>query len=153
MLKVRLATRDDRDEAIRLVRGLLIELGGSPALAEELHGVFEELVSKGDARFVVIGEEDGTAVAVCTASFQKAIRTAGRYCILQEMFVEPEYRSSGAGRAVLDFALEHAVAKGCQVVELETPRIGERQMQFYERAGFSNVGARMRWRTPDNQYR
>ena len=57
------------------------------------------------------------------------------------------------GKAVIDFALEHAVASGCEVVELGTPRVGERQMEFYERAGFESVGARMRWRTPDNRYR
>ncbi len=43
MLKVRLATPGDRDEVLRLVRGLLIELGGNPAPADELQGVFGEL--------------------------------------------------------------------------------------------------------------
>lgn len=153
LLNVRLATQADRDEAVRLVRSLLVELGGNPAPAEELFGVYDELVSCGNAGFVVIAEENGAAKAVCTASFLTAVRTVGRYCILQEMYVEPGSRSSGVGRAVIDFALEHAVASGCQVVELGTPRSGQRQVQFYEQAGFENVGARMRWRTTDNQYR
>lgn len=153
MLNVRLATSDDRDEALRLVRGLLIELGGSPAPAEELGRVFDELVAANGAGFVVIAEEAGAARAVCTASFQVAIRTAGRYCILQEMYVEPDSRSSGVGRAVIDFALQQAVASGCKVVELGTPRVGDRQIRFYESAGFTSVGARMRWRTLDNLYR
>ena len=153
MLNVRLATPGDRDEVLRLVRGLLTELGGSPAPADELSGVFTELVGGGGAGFVVIAEEDGVANAVCTASFVTALRTVGRYVVLQEMFVEPEARSSGVGRAVVEFALEHAAARGCEVVELGTPRVGDRQIEFYERAGFENIGARMRWRTPDNQYR
>ena len=153
MLSVRLATKDDRDTALGLVRGLLIELGGNPAPATELFDVYDDLVSGGDAGFIVLAEEDGVAKAVCTASFQVAVRTVGRYCILQEMFVEPHARSSGVGKAVIDFALEHAVASGCEVVELGTPRVGERQIEFYERAGFESVGARMRWRTPDNRYR
>ena len=153
MLNVRLATAMDRDEVLRLVRGLLIELRGSPAPAEELHGVLGELVAGNGTGFAVIAEEDGKAVAVCTASFQQAIRTAGMYCILQEMFVEPESRSSGVGAAVIEFALQHAVTNGCEVVELGTPRDGQRQIEFYELAGFDDVGARMRWRTPDNRYR
>ncbi len=153
MLNVRLATLDDRDEVLRLVRGLLIELGGSPAPPEALFGVFDELVSGGDDGFIVIAEEDGLAKAACTASFVKALRTVGRYVILQEMFVEPASRNSGVGRAVIDFALEHAVANGCEVVELGTPRVGERQIAFYERAGFTNVGARLRWTTHDNHFR
>ena len=67
--------------------------------------------------------------------------------------MEPESRNSGVGRAVIDFALEHAVASVCQVVELGTPRNGQRQIEFYERAGFVNVGARLRWATPDNLFR
>ena len=152
MLNVRLATADDQDDVLTLVRGLLIELGGSPASAQELSGVFNSLVS-GSAGFVVIAEVEGVARAACTASYVTSLRTAGRYCILQEMFVEPESRNSGVGQAVIDFALEHAEANGCQVVELGTPRRGARQIEFYERAGFENVGARLRWRTSDNRYR
>ena len=150
-MNVRLATSADRDEVLRLARGLLIELGGNPAPAEDLGGVIAELL--GGAGFAVIAEEDSVAKAACTASFQVSVRTAGRYCILQEMFVEPESRSTGVGKAVIDFALQHAVASGCQVVELGTPREGQRAIQFYERSGFENIGARMRWRTPDNRYR
>lgn len=153
MLNVRLATPGDRDEVLRLARSLLIELGGSPAPAEELGWLFDELVAGNGTGFAVIAQQDGRAVAVCTASFQLAIRTAGKYCILQEMYVEPDSRSSGVGRAVIDFALRHAVDNGCQVVELGTPRTGDRQIRFYESAGFDNIGARMRWRTPDNVHR
>ena len=153
MLNVRLATPDDRDEVLRLVRGLLIELGGNPAPVEKLHGVFDELVAGREAGFAVVAEEGGIAKAVCTASFQQAMRTTGWYCIVQEMFVEPESRSTGVGRAILDFTLKHAVATGCNVVELGTPQEGQRQIEFYGRAGFVNIGARMRWRTPDNYRR
>ena len=153
MLNVRLAIPSDRDEVLRLVNGLLAELGGSPRPADAASPVFDDLVGGGDAGFIVIAEEDGTAKAVCTASFTQALRTVGRYAILQEMYVEPEYRSSGAGRAVIDFALAHAVASGCQVVELGTPRDSDRQIEFYERAGFVNVGARLRWTTPGNRFR
>ena len=152
MLNVRLATPDDREEVLTLVRGLLFELGGNPAPTNELNGVFNSLVT-GNQGFIVIAEVDGVPRAACTASYVTALRTVGRYCILQEMFVEPESRSCGVGQAVIEFALEHAVASGCEVVELGTPRQGERAMQFYEGCGFENIGARMRWRTPDNRYR
>ena len=152
MLNVRLATPADRHEVLRLVNGLLTELGGTARPAEAAGPVFDELVSGGGAGFIVIAEEDGVAKAACTASFAQAIRTVGRYAILQEMYVEPESRNSGIGRAVIDFALAHAVASGCEVVELGTPRSGDRQIEFYERAGFANIGARFRWRTPDNLF-
>ena len=153
MLNVRLATPADRDEVLRLVNGLLTELGGTARPSGAAGPVFDELASGGSAGFIVIAEEDGDAKAACTASFVHAIRTVGRYVVLQEMYVEPESRSSGIGRAVIDFALAYAVASGCEVVELGTPRNGDRQIEFYERAGFVNVGARLRWTTPDNRFR
>ena len=153
MLNVRLATPADRDEVLRLVNGLLVELGGTPRPSEAASPVFDSLIAGGDAGFIVIAEGEGAAKAVCTASFLQAIRTVGRYAVLQEMYVEPESRSSGLGRAVIDFALAHAAANGCQVVELGTPYNGQRQIEFYERAGFVNAGARLRWTTPDNRFR
>ena len=153
MLNVRLATPADRDDVIRLVNALLVELGGVPRPEAAVGPVVDQLVGEGDAGFVVIAEEDGAAKAVCTASFQQAIRTARRYATFQEMYVERDSRSLGMGRAVIDFALAHAVASGCQVVELGTPREGDRQIEFYQRAGFVNVGARLRWTTPENRFR
>ena len=153
MVDVRLATPEDRADVLRLVRSLLIELGGNPAPAETLQAVFTSLVGRGSAGFIVVGEEDGETQAVCTVSFIQALRTAGRYAVFQEMYVEPRARGSGIGRAVLEFAIDHAEASGCQVMELGTPRNGQRTIGFYERAGFENIGARMRWKSPDNRYR
>ena len=148
MLQVRLANGDDKDAALGLASGLLAELGGTPPPAAAMAPVFDALASAGDAGFVVIGKDDaGNAAAVCTVSFLTALRTRGRYAIIQEMFVEPEARSSGAGMAVLQFALAHAVSKGCDTVELGTPYDGRRQIEFYRRAGFTEVGARLRWRS------
>ena len=145
MANARLATRDDRDEVLRLVSELLVELGGVPPTAEAMTPVFERLVSGGDDGFIALGEVDGRAVAVCTVSFVQSLRTAGRHAVFQEMYVEPHSRSTGVGADVLRFALGHAVATGCRIVELGTPRVGERAISFYERNGFEVVGARLRW--------
>lgn len=146
MMNVRLATANDRDAALRLVVSLLLELGGTPP-ADDLGPVFDYLVAGDDAGFVVVGENGNRPVAVCTVSFVQALRAAGRYAIIQEMYVEPDARSSGVGMAVLRFALEQAVAGGCRLVELGTPFAGDRQIAFYRRAGFTEVGARLRWRS------
>lgn len=145
MATARLATLNDREEVIRLVSALLVELGGTPPTAEAMTPALERLVSGGDDGFIVLGELEGQAVAVCTASFVQSLRTAGRYAVFQEMFVEPQARSTGVGMDVLRFALEQSAAQGCQCVELGTPRVGERAIAFYERAGFTVVGARLRW--------
>ena len=144
---VRIATEADRNAVVDLVRKLLAELGGSPPSADAMGEVYQRFTGGGgDAGFVVLGETGGEATAVCTVSFVDALRSSGRYAIIQEMFVEPAQRSTGVGMEALRFALDQAVSHGCRMVELGTPFHGERQIQFYQRAGFTNVGARLRWR-------
>ena len=146
MPTIRLATAQDQHATIDLVRRLLTELGGTPAPAEAMAHVYERFVDDGPSGFVALAEGGGHFTAVCTVSFVEALRSVGRYAIIQEMYVDPSVRSSGVGMEVLRFALEHAASRGCAMVELGTPYHGERQIQFYQRAGFTNVGARLRWR-------
>lgn len=146
MTNVRLASRADRDAVVDLVGRLLAELGGTPPPAEEMAPVFEQLVNGEGGGFVTLGVSHGRPIAVCTVSYLQAMRTRGRYAIIQEMYVEPGWRSTGVGMEALKFALEYAAANGCQTVELGTPYHGDRQIQFYRRAGFTEVGARLRWR-------
>ena len=146
MTNVRLACRADSNSVVSLVGRLLAELGGAPPPAEEMAPALDALVGDCEAGFVALGESDGKPIAVCTVSYLQAMRTRGRYAIIQEMYVEPESRSTGVGMKVLQLALDHAVASGCRTVELGTPYHGERQIQFYRRAGFTEVGARLRWR-------
>lgn len=146
MTNVKLASHADRNGALELVGKLLAELGGTPPSAADIAPVYDRLIADTGDGFIVVGEDRGELVAVCTVSFLPALRTRGRYAIIQEMFVEPAFRSAGVGRDVLNFALKHAAANGCDTVELGTPYEGERQIQFYRRAGFTEVGARLRWR-------
>ena len=140
----RLATRDDRDTVLRLVSALLVELGGISMTPTDAASPFQSIV-EGEAGFVALGEVDGAARAVCTVSFVEALRSRGRYAIVQEMFVEPRARGSGIGAALLRFALDEATASGCRFVELGTPIDGARPIAFYEREGFARVGERLRW--------
>ena len=144
-MNVRLATTSDCTVVLDLVSKLLVELGGGALQAAKATPVFHDLMTREDAGFVVLGETDHAASAVCTVSFLQALRSHGRYAIIQEMYVAPKERNTGMGTSVLRFALDHAIAVGCCFVELGTPTAGQRQIQFYERSGFVSVGARLRW--------
>ena len=147
MLTTRLATPADQDAAVELVRGLLTELGATPPRAADYAPTYDRIMSDETLGFIAVGVNDGEIIAVCTVSYLDALRTLGRYAIIQEMFVQPAMRSTGIGMDVLNFALHHAADNGCHTVELGTPYHGDRQIQFYRRAGFTEVGARLRWRS------
>jgi GNAT superfamily N-acetyltransferase len=147
-ITVRLATAEDAEVAIELVGRLLVELGGVAPAHDAVRPTYDRLVGSTGTGFVVLGSVDGSTAAVCTVSYLEALRTEGPYAIVQEMYVEPDARSSGVGAELLRFVLDEARSTGCDTVELGTPMDGDRQVQFYERLGFRRVGERLRWTAP-----
>jgi GNAT superfamily N-acetyltransferase len=147
-VSTRVATAADVGEVLRLVSGLLVELGGKALDPQRGRASYEALLATPQLGFVVLGEEDGAARAVCTVSWVHALRANGRYAIVQEMFVEPALRSSGIGQGVLEHAARIARDAGCPFVELGTPYDGKRQIEFYRRSGFVSVGERLRLTFP-----
>ncbi|MBC8452915.1 MAG: GNAT family N-acetyltransferase, partial [Chloroflexi bacterium] len=77
---------------------------------------------------------------------QPSIRTLGKYAIIQEMYVAPEFRSDKVGAKLIEAANSFAREAECPIVELSTPPNGERAENFYREVGFGQVGVRMRYK-------
>jgi len=92
--------------------------------------------------------ETGERIGVATASYQHAIRTGGRYSLIQELWVARSRRGSGVGRALVSELCRRSLAEGCAVVEVCLP--GPRSPVFagtrasYLSWGFVELGPRMR---------
>ncbi len=126
------------------MNALLVELGGAPLDPARAAETYARLCAEPDLGFAVLGAAGPRSDSVCTVSFAHALRANGRYAIVQEMYVTPELRSTGVGRETLALALATARERRCAFVELGTPFQGERQIAFYARSGFVNIGARLR---------
>jgi len=59
-----------------------------------------------------------------------------RIFVLNDLFVAPEARRSGAGRALLDAAAEYARGEGAVRLMLQTELTNETAQALYERAGW-----------------
>lgn len=146
--KIRQAGAADADTVVSLVAALLAELGGAPLDAGRAREVFLRLADDPGAGFVLLAESSAGAVGVCTVSHVIALRSLGRYSIVQEMYVSPSARGTAVGSELLARVLRMAVEAGSRFVELGTPAGGERQIAFYVRMGFLVVGERLRWLPP-----
>jgi putative acetyltransferase len=74
----------------------------------------------------------GTDVVGCGALVDRA----GQYGELKRMYVRPDRRGAGVGRAILAALAAQARARGLRTLRLETGNAQPEALALYERAGF-----------------
>ena len=143
-MNIRIADTDDAEQVVTLVNDLIREMGGMPLVAPDAISMCRKIASGEAKGTVVIAENSSGIIGICTMSYQDAIRTLGRYAIIQEMYVAPEHRSAEVGAKLIDRSVAEATANGCSVIEVGAPPSGDRAQQFYGRLGFVHAGPRLR---------
>ena len=131
------------------VTALLRELRGDPAhTVPGLHeAVAAAVAGDDDVGVLVARHPDGRVIGVLGYSLTTALRLAGRYCQVQELWVAPELRSNGVAARLLDGLDDVCAAVGVHRVEVCLPATTfpdfDRTLAFYERAGFRALGPRV----------
>ena len=89
--------------------------------------------------FVATGAE-GRIVGIVHWIDHRSCWTAGDYCYLQDLFVEPGLRGGGVGRALIEAVCAAATARGCSRVHWLTHETNRDAMHLYDkvadRSGF-----------------
>lgn len=127
-MTVRHATEADLDLAALLLHDFNTEFRepspGPAALAARL----QEL----DDTDVLLAGEVGVAVL----RFRKALWTPGLECYLAELYVRPEHRGKGIGRALLAATIAQARSRGADTIDLGTSEDDVAARHLYEAHGF-----------------
>jgi ribosomal protein S18 acetylase RimI-like enzyme len=93
------------------------------------------LMASGEMAVLFVGEApDGFS----QLRFRSSLCRAARGACLDELYVVPERRRNGLGRALLEAAMEHARARGADHIELNTSEADTAALNLYESPGFSN---------------
>ena len=140
LLSIRPASVDD----VPLIRQLIAELAEYERLADAAvatdDSLREQLFGARPAAEVLIGEVDGEAAAFALFfhNYSTFLGKPGIY--LEDLFVIPEARGRGLGKALLKAIGQLAVERDCgriewSVLDWNTPAIG-----FYEKLGAKPVG-------------
>jgi GNAT superfamily N-acetyltransferase len=87
-------------------------------------------------QILVLRDEDGIVEGMVNLLFTVSTALGGRVALLEDMIVEPEYRSAGNGSMLLNAAILAARAAGCLRVTLLTDRGNHAAEEFYLRHGF-----------------
>ncbi len=153
MLRIRRATIDDAELLCQLVKPVHdIHVAARPDIFKP-HAVTPDLLADyrehlaNDAVTVFITEEDGVAIGYILAKVIEREDNAYSYAVrlldVDQMSVNPEYRSMGCGDALMDAVFDLAKSLDIQRVILNVWAFNERAIAFYKRQGFAPRDIRM----------
>ena len=135
--RVWVASPDEQDEVTRLLLGFRNDLGYDWPSDQDFEAGVAKLISGGSTDYLLGAIGDGPAVGVCQLRFRYGLWQAGNDCLLEDLFIEELARGSGLGRALTEFAIEHAsTARDSRRIELDVNEANEPALKLYESLGF-----------------
>jgi ribosomal protein S18 acetylase RimI-like enzyme len=135
--RVRVASPYDGDAVARLLHDFNLEYGDPSPGPQALARRIKKLLDAGDTVVLVAGDgPDGLAVL----RFRLSIWTEGLECYLAELYVTPQRRGHGLGKALMNAALELARERGADYMDLNTGEKDVAARRLYESLGFSRTG-------------
>lgn len=132
--KIRFAEAAD----VHLILEFVKELADYEHMLEEVvatEEIMEEWIFQKKKAEVLIGEEDGVPVgfALFFHNFSTFLGRSGVY--LEDLFVKPEYRGKGYGKALLQRLAQIAVERGCGRLEWWCLDWNQPSIDFYKSLG------------------
>jgi ribosomal protein S18 acetylase RimI-like enzyme len=132
---VRRATDIDMAVAGRLLHDFNREFAEPTPPPEILADRLRQLVAGGDTVVLLAGQDP---VGVAVLRLRCAIWSPGLECYLAELYVVPEQRRRGVGRALMEAAVREAREHGANTMDIgvDEPDLAARRL--YESMGFTN---------------
>jgi ribosomal protein S18 acetylase RimI-like enzyme len=132
---IRLATAADAPAFGRLLHAFNAEFGEPTPDAETIAERAAPLIESGEVMVLLGGNgPDGFA----QLRFRPSLYTGALDAYLEELYVVPERRGQGLGRALLEAAMRHAKERGAAHIDLGTSEDDVAARALYESAGFTN---------------
>jgi ribosomal protein S18 acetylase RimI-like enzyme len=133
---VRRATPGDAPAVARLLHDFQVEYDEPSPGVETLEERYGELIRNKEMIVLLVGDgPDGFA----QLRFRPWVYSAGLHSYLEELYVVPDLRGNGLGRALLEAAMETARGEGAEQMELGTTEDDVAARKLYESAGFINT--------------
>jgi branched-chain amino acid aminotransferase len=146
--RVREATLAEVPAVAAAVESLLVELGGRRPSRAEMEAEVRAALEDPEVGAMLVADAAGSIVGVLGASWTRAIHVPGRYAVIQDLWVHPEWRSRGVGAELVEALVRLARERGVGRLEVGLPRESfeaiEATEAFYRANEFEPLGPRMR---------
>ncbi|QNH06436.1 GNAT family N-acetyltransferase [Pseudomonas sp. B11D7D] len=134
-LHIRPATPEDAELILRFITDLAIYEKAEHEVKTDAAGIRDSLFAEGSTAHGLICENDGQPIGYAVYFFNYSTWLGKHGLYLEDLYVSPEARGLGAGKALLRHLAQLAVARDCgrfewSVLDWNTPAI-----EFYESFG------------------
>jgi ribosomal protein S18 acetylase RimI-like enzyme len=132
---VRLATEKDTADVARLIAAFRDWWERDEPDDAVIEAGVRRLITDPDTDYLLAGDP---VVGVCQLRYRFAVWTGTEDCWLEDLYVDPEARGSGTGRALVEAAFDRARERGCARMELDTNETNAAAIALYESLGFES---------------
>lgn len=129
-MEVRLVAASELTEPLELLELALRD--GEP-VPRDFAGLVREEVERGSIE-VLTAYLDGAASGVAVLAFRVSVSVGGRFASIEELYVKPEDRRRGVGRALLEAAEKRFASRDISYVEVQS--VEEEAVAFYRASGY-----------------
>jgi ribosomal protein S18 acetylase RimI-like enzyme len=136
-VEIRLATISDAPVVLTLMRALY-EHEDIPFDIERARSALERMLRTSALGEAFVMREQDSVAGYFVLTFGYSLEFGGRTAVLDELFVQEQFRRRGFGRAALDFCNDLCRKHGMQALHLLVERKNERAQAVYRSAGFTS---------------
>ncbi|MCK5777888.1 MAG: GNAT family N-acetyltransferase [Rhodospirillales bacterium] len=108
---------------------------GHPVTDEQTRGLWTRLLSEGDPHCLVACDGTGNVIGIVHYLFHKTTWNERDKCYLQDLFVDPAARTTGAGRALIETVYEKAAEADASEIYWMTQQFNSVARVLYDRVG------------------
>jgi GNAT superfamily N-acetyltransferase len=146
-VEIRTASEHEVDGLVSLYDWLFAPPGAEPPDWDERRAAvaLRHAIESHDA-CVLAADDDGTLVGICTVYQDLHSVRYGYRAWVEDLAVDPERRSAGIGKALLDAAKAWARERGATHLELDSALARTDAHRFYEREGSGYKSFSFGWR-------
>ena len=134
-IPIRLASAADAPTFGRLLQAFNVEFGEPTPDAHVIAERAAPLIESGEITVIFGGDEPA---GFAQLRFRPSLYTGALDAHLEELYVVPDRRGHGLGRALLDAAMEYARERGAAHIDLGTSEDDTAARALYESARFTN---------------
>jgi ribosomal protein S18 acetylase RimI-like enzyme len=134
--QARVATGADAEEVAELLDRFQVEYDEPSPGAHVLASRVRDHIGRGLSVFLLAGPQ---RTGVAQLRFREWLFTGEPICYVEELYVVPDRRREGHGRALMMGAMQFARDQGATTIELTTATSDTAARGLYESLGFTNL--------------